>query len=159
MATVGAAAGRRPRARLAGSAESAKRNVSSKKNDGSVEASPRRPFVAAGIADRRPAPERHVLDQFTAYVFSVRRSALRTPVRGGARVALVRQVAMYLAHVALGRSLTEVAALYGRHRTTAAHACEIVEDLREHAAFDRAIAELEHAIRLQVRQPSDAGSN
>lgn len=71
-------------------------------------------------------------------------------------MALVRQVAMYLAHVALGRSLTEAAALYGRHRTTAAHACEIVEDLREHPAFDRALVELEHAVRLQICRPPDA---
>lgn len=156
MATVGGAAGRRPCASVPVAADRAQRNELQKQND----VPGRRPsslaFVAKAAPARRPAPERYVLDQFAAQVFSVRRSALRTPVRGGARVALVRQVAMYLAHVALGRSLTEAAALYGRHRTTAAHACEIVEDLREHPAFDRALVELEHAVRLQMRRPPDA---
>lgn len=101
---------------------------------------------------RAAASERFALDYATATVFGVSRRALLADARGGARVARVRQVAMYLAHIALGKNLSEAARLYGRDRTTAAHACSIVEDLRENAAFDRAIAELERVVPLQVRR-------
>ena len=43
---------------------------------------------------------------------------------------------MYLAHVVCGLSLTEVGALFARDRTTAAHACRVVEDRRDDAELD-----------------------
>ena len=49
--------------------------------------------------------------------------------RGRPRVAFARQVAMYLAHVAWGLTLTEVGHVFARDRTTVAHACGLVEDL------------------------------
>lgn len=107
----------------------------------------------------RPPSERLVLDHATALVFGVNSRCLQQAVRGGQRVAMVRQVAMYLAHVALGRNLTEAGRLYGRDRTTAAHACTVVEDLRENAAFDRAVAELERVVRLQMRRPAASPAN
>lgn len=93
-----------------------------------------------------------MLDHATALVFGVSRKALRTSMRGGRQVAMVRQVGMYLAHVVLERNLTEAGRLFGRDRTTAAHACSVVEDLRENAIFDRAVAELESIVRLQMQR-------
>jgi chromosomal replication initiation ATPase DnaA len=68
------------------------------------------------------------------------------PRRGLAGIALTRQLAMYLTHTMLGLSLTEVGALFGRDRTTVSHACALIEDQRDDAAFDEAIGRLELAI-------------
>ena len=46
-----------------------------------------------------------------AAVFEVGIEELRAPTRGSARAAFARQVAMYLAHVGCGVSLTEVGEL------------------------------------------------
>ena len=73
------------------------------------------------------------------------------PSRGRARAALARQVAMYLAHVACGLSLTAVGRVFGRDRTTLSHACRRVEDAREAEPFDRAIAMMERSVRMIVR--------
>jgi chromosomal replication initiation ATPase DnaA len=80
-------------------------------------------------------------------VFGVARDAIGMQTRGRAPVALARQVAMYLAHVAYGLSLTEVGRLFARDRTTVAHACALVEDRRDDVAFDRALELLELVVR------------
>jgi chromosomal replication initiation ATPase DnaA len=86
--------------------------------------------------------------QTVARVFNVEMDLMRLPTRGRARVALARQVAMYLAHVRCGLSLTEAGELFDRDRTTVAHACHIVEARREDPGFDRAIALLERTIAV-----------
>jgi len=77
---------------------------------------------------------------------------LHHPERGSVAVARVRQAAVYLAHVACGLSFAEAGRLYGRDRSTAAHACRIIEDGRDEAAFDRLLGALEAAVRLGLRQ-------
>lgn len=62
-------------------------------------------------------------------------------------MALARQTAMYLAHVACELSLTEVGLLFDRDRTTVAHACGVIEDRRDDRVFDRVIDLLERAVR------------
>lgn len=63
--------------------------------------------------------------------------------RASRRVSTARQIGMYLAHTAAGLPLTIVAAHFGRDRTTAAHACRLVEDRRDDEKFDAALVELE----------------
>lgn len=67
--------------------------------------------------------------------------------RSAAPVAAARQLAMYLAHVALGLTQTEVAQAFQRDRTTVAHACRRVEDLRDERDFDRQVARMEECLR------------
>ncbi|RKE85613.1 helix-turn-helix domain-containing protein [Rhizobium sp. AG855] len=57
---------------------------------------------------------------------------------GGRRRAAghVRQVAMYVCHVAYSMPMGEVAQAFGRDRSTVGHACRIVEDRRDDAAYD-----------------------
>ncbi len=62
--------------------------------------------------------------------------------------AHARQAAMYLAHVALGISLSAVGKFFGRDHSTVAHGCRRVEDRRDDAAFDALIAELALAARI-----------
>lgn len=59
------------------------------------------------------------------------------------KVAFARQVAMYLAYVGFGMSLTRVAAAFGRDKSTIAHACRVMEDRRDEPAFDRWMEALE----------------
>lgn len=79
-------------------------------------------------------------------VFRVSHEEIFRPTRGPARIALARQVAMYLHHVVLRQSLSSVAHCFARDRTTVSHACQTVEDRRDDAAFDALILSLERAI-------------
>ncbi len=93
-----------------------------------------------------PIPDRfarQALEHTIVGVFMVRSSDLWAGTRRNPRAAFARQVAMYLAHVAWGLSLTEVGQVFARDRTTVAHACGRVEDLRDDADFDRSLELLE----------------
>ena len=87
-------------------------------------------------------------------VFGVDENALAHMTRGVARTARARQVAMYLAHVACGLTLTDAGRLFGRDRTTVAHACLIVEDRRDDPLFDRALDLLGWAVPVMVLRPA-----
>lgn len=91
---------------------------------------------------------RSLIEAIVAGVFDVDSERLRQPTRGRANVALARQVAMYIAHVGYGLSLTEVGELFRRDRTTVAHACSVVEQRRDDARFDAAIQLLDLVIRV-----------
>jgi hypothetical protein len=72
---------------------------------------------------------------------------LMSPTRGAPQAALARQIAMYLAHVGFGMSLSRVAVAFGRDRSTVAHACHLVEDRRDDPGFDNLVGALETALR------------
>ena len=63
-----------------------------------------------------------------------------------ASVALARQTAMYLAHVTFGLTYSEVGQLFSRDRTTVAHACSTIEDLRDDPTVDRTLSVLESTL-------------
>lgn len=69
--------------------------------------------------------------------------SLRGSRRGRRPVALARQVAMYLAHVAFGLSFTRVGICFGRDRTTVRHACALIEDRRDDPGLEFALSALE----------------
>jgi chromosomal replication initiation ATPase DnaA len=93
---------------------------------------------------------RLTLEQVVPHVFVVPRTDLWSGTRGCSEAAFARQVAMYLAHVACGLTLTDVGKIFARDRTTVAHACGIVEDRRDDMAFDRSMDLLEGVLRLLV---------
>lgn len=70
--------------------------------------------------------------------------------RGPLESAHARQAAMYLAHVALGISLTAIGKFFGRDHSTIAHGCRRVEDRRDNSGFDALIAELALAARIAM---------
>lgn len=97
---------------------------------------------------------RQMLDQAVLRVFMVGSADLWSSTRGRPHAAFARQVAMYLAHVACGLTLTRVGEVFSRDRTTVAHACGRVEDLRDDPAFDRSLELLEGVVRtLAPRAP------
>ena len=75
-----------------------------------------------------------------------------------ADVALARQTAMYLAHVVLAMTHADIGRMFGRDRTTAAHACRIVEDLRDEPRIDALIEALEALIGHQIAARTIAGT-
>lgn len=83
--------------------------------------------------------------------------ALLQPSRGKAEIALARQLAMYLMHVSLQRIYADVGAFFGRDRTTVAHACALIEDRRELAAFDRTVERLEQLLEAEPEETRHAG--
>jgi hypothetical protein len=88
-----------------------------------------------------------ITEQAVSSACLVSTDEIRLERRGPARVALARQIAMYLTHVGGGISLTCVGRVYGRDRTTVAHACGLVEDRRDDPQFDRALDVLEQVVR------------
>jgi chromosomal replication initiation ATPase DnaA len=79
----------------------------------------------------------------TAAAFALPVAAIAAPTRRDAYTAFARQCAMYLAHVTFGLSFSEIGRAFGRDRTTAAHACRLVEDRRDDPAVERVVAALE----------------
>jgi chromosomal replication initiation ATPase DnaA len=102
------------------------------------------------LADIRLEALRRSLVDMLALVFDIERRDILQPSRGRKRCARARQMAMYLAHVAGGLSLSAVGRLFGRDRTTVAHACALIEDARDDAGFDRVVARLEQALISQL---------
>ncbi len=107
------------------------------------------PCPDAASHPARPRPHdptqglRNTLEAATAAAFGVSPRALRASTRGTADIAFARQSAMYLAHVALGLSYNRAGRLFRRDRSTAAHACHVVEDRRDDPDIDRRLALLE----------------
>ena len=59
----------------------------------------------------------------------------------------MRQIAMYLSHVVLSVPYQSIAIAFGRDRTTVVHACSVVEDRRDEAAYDRFVEQCERCIK------------
>jgi chromosomal replication initiation ATPase DnaA len=79
--------------------------------------------------------------------FSIPSAELRSFDRANAAAARLRQVGMYIAHVAVHLSMSEVAKGFARDRTTVVHACHLVEDLRDDVDFDKICTTVEKIAR------------
>lgn len=108
-----------------------------------------RPSVAflkpldADAAAPYPAAVCRLVSACVAFDFGLDAAALESIERGSQRVAIARQIAMYLSHVGFGLNFETVGQAFGRDRTTVAHACRVVEDGRDDIWFDCRIATLE----------------
>lgn len=102
-----------------------------------------------------PAPDQlaqRVL-QLVALARGVQPQQLVHRARCRSQVAVARQLAMYLMHVALGRQYAEVGQFFGRDRTTVSHACAVIEDLRDVPGFDAEVEQLETLIEALATAP------
>jgi chromosomal replication initiation ATPase DnaA len=84
-----------------------------------------------------------LMEAATAAAFAVPVDELRAPSRRAAEAAFARQCAMYLAHVVLSLRYSDIGRLFRRDRTTAAYACQLVEERRDDPAVDRVLVTLE----------------
>ncbi|MDO9383450.1 MAG: helix-turn-helix domain-containing protein [Hyphomicrobiaceae bacterium] len=94
-----------------------------------------------------------------AQVFAVPAADLMRTTRGRAGVALARQIAMYLAHVVGGQTLTDIGHHFRRDRTTVAHACRLVESRRDDPSFDRVVELLEWIIPVFASRNAAAAAH
>ncbi len=95
------------------------------------------------------------VEAVVAHAFALSVADLRGTTRGEAPVAFARQVAMYVAHVWLALSLSEVGRRFDRDRTTVAHACRVVEERRDDPRIDRLVSAIENSTDLWRRLPRD----
>jgi hypothetical protein len=75
--------------------------------------------------------------------FAVPIDEIGARTRGRPQAAFARQSAMYLVHIVLRLGYADVGALFGRDRTTAAHACRLVEERRDDPGIDALLLALE----------------
>lgn len=108
-------------------------------------------------SDRAVEAKVRAVREAVATVYRIDKRLLAHPTRGRSRVAFARQVAMYLAHVTFGLTLTTVGRAFGRDRTTVSHACALVEDARDNPELDRTLELLEaiakHLASVDVVRP------
>lgn len=81
-----------------------------------------------------------------AYAISI--EGLRSATRCTVHIARARQAMMYLTHVGLGINFTTLGRSFGRDRTTARHACAIMEDARDDQRIDCSFTALEAGIQM-----------
>lgn len=91
------------------------------------------------------------VESLVSAAFGLSPAVLRGARRGAGRVALARQIAMYLAHTRLGLNYTAAGALFGRDRTTAAHAVRKIEERRENLILDSMLDCLERSVDVWPR--------
>jgi len=106
-------------------------------------------FYPIATADR--IATRRFIEATVAATFGLQVDDLAARTRGQAPVAFARQVSMYCAHTVLGMSLTDAGMLFDRDRTTAAHACRVVEDRRDDPRIDDVINSVESIILSWVQ--------
>jgi len=94
----------------------------------------------------RATAEARLAEVATAAAARIPLAGLRAANRGRKSIALARQTAMYLAHVAFGLSLTRVGICFGRDRTTVRHACALIEDRRDDPRLEFGLTALEAAL-------------
>lgn len=117
------------------------------------------PVTLVGGALRRPLDPsllRQFLEVTAAAAFCVPSGGIAARHRGSPPVAFARQVAMYVAHVEVGLSLSDTGRLFGRDRTTAAHACRLVEDRRDDPRLDAALSTITRCVATWLAVPGAA---
>ncbi|MEE9348228.1 MAG: helix-turn-helix domain-containing protein [Robiginitomaculum sp.] len=63
--------------------------------------------------------------------------------KGNSKNSFARQIAMYLTHIVYEINLSRVARTFSRDRSTASHACRVVEESREDPIIDEKLIRLE----------------
>jgi chromosomal replication initiation ATPase DnaA len=79
--------------------------------------------------------------------FAISGRDLRDAGRSRAEIARARQIGMYLAHVTIGLQMQEVGDGFQRDRSTVAHACHLIEDLRDDPDFEDVLQMIEQIIK------------
>lgn len=106
-------------------------------------------WIEGNRASRRRRAEvdgtRRMLVSLVGSALAIDGERLCSAGRGTAAEAYARQIAVYIAHTTLGLSYTEAGRLFGRDRTTAAHACRRIEEERESERIDQFVDCLERA--------------
>ncbi len=117
-------------------------------------ASKRQQIVPAAEKARRDSVRAHFVMDLVALATGVPAEQIASRTRSHARAARARQLSMYLANVAWSWPAVRVGRAFGRDRSTARHACQLIEDLREDRQFDVRINVLEDCLK-NAPEPCD----
>ncbi|WP_274424908.1 helix-turn-helix domain-containing protein [Chelativorans sp. YIM 93263] len=110
------------------------------------------PCRLSPVSDERITDICECVMDMAAALFNISGRELRQPGRSSTSVTRVRQISMYVTHVVLGLSMTDVARGFGRDRTTVQYACHLVEDLRDDQDFDCIVLMVERVTAAAFRQ-------
>ena len=80
------------------------------------------------------------------YALQLKAEDIMLPDRGPRAMVRARQVAMYITHVGLEMSLSRIATAFDRDRSTVAHACHRIEEMRDDTEFDDWLEGLEQGL-------------
>lgn len=86
------------------------------------------------------------LTQRIAALFAIGTHAIHARRRGSPTIVKARQTIIYLAHIALGLDVMEIADALNRDRSSVALALKTIEDARDDPAFDALLDCLEKTI-------------
>ena len=102
-----------------------------------------------------PFPDQFIIElipNLVSDVFHVPVYVLFLTQRGKAKYALARQVAMYLMHICLGKTFSQIGRIFRRDRTTVSHACQLIEDKRENLNMDWTLSLMEQSVSALLTQ-------
>ena len=99
-----------------------------------------------GTQQRVDRNSAYLAASLVGYVLELKAEDILLPDRGPRDMVRARQVAMYLSHVGLEMSLSRVAIAFDRDRSTVAHACHRIEEMRDEADFDSWLDRLEEGL-------------
>ncbi|MEL7488465.1 MAG: helix-turn-helix domain-containing protein [Pseudomonadota bacterium] len=86
----------------------------------------------------------------TARAHGVTIGEIMSKSRSKSAIVSARQLSMYLSHIVGQMSLGQVAAEFGRERTTVGYSCHAVEDRRDSPLFDEQTERLEKELRARL---------
>ena len=93
-----------------------------------------------------------VQDLLSAF-FSISGRELRAEGRLSADISRIRQIGMYISHVVVRLTMQEVGYGFQRDRSTVAHACHVIEDLRDNPEFEILIRKIERIAEITFLRP------
>jgi chromosomal replication initiation ATPase DnaA len=96
---------------------------------------------------RTPADRAGLAQALAAYAYGVGIADVRASTRGKSKVALARQVAIYLCHRVFLLDAKDLANTFARDDSTVRYALRQIGDMRADAEFDRTIRYLEAMLR------------
>ncbi len=102
------------------------------------------------MSDRslRQQAQYNLILSYVASAHHIRPEFLLAASRGSKHLSEARQTTNYLAHIVYGMNFTDIGHLAARDRTSIAHGCGRVEDLRDEPARDRILHFAELALHL-----------
>lgn len=104
--------------------------------------------AACAVAGRDAVGACDAVIDLLSLFFNVSGGELRSSRRTATGVARVRQIGMYVAHVALGLPMAAVGEGFGRDKSTVVHACHTIENMRDDEEFDVVVARAEMLVTV-----------
>ncbi len=90
-----------------------------------------------------------------ALEFGVPDVQVQSESKGSSRSSFARQIAMYLTHIVYEINLSRVARTFNRDRSTASHACRVVEESRDDDLIDEKLTGLEAFLERAPVPPAE----